>query len=424
MDVEAAIELADQLILKTTGKPMNDLHRIVFRGAWQGKSFTEIHQECRDRCGLDHLMRNVGPDLWRLLSEATGMKVTKNHLQGVLEKVKEDTPEESPKYYVERSPYEVECYREILKPGALIRIRAPQEMGKTWFMEQILSHARSQHYRTQTFSFELCDSTILKDLTKFSQWFCASVAQAVGLPNKLFDHWMDIFGCNYNSTLYFENYLLPEINTPFVLALDKVDLVFEHPEIATDFCALLRGWNQRAAQGDHVGAIWKKLRLIIVHSTEVYGNLDINHSPLAGVGLVVKLPEFDRTQVQTLITQYQVNLNDTQIDQLMALVGGHPYLIQHILKQMTTQKLTLETLLASSATETSIYSDHLRRHWGQLQQQKELAIAFKQVITSSEPVQLDPLQAFKLESMGLVQLQGNFVLPRCELYRQYFSDRL
>jgi hypothetical protein len=416
MDVETAIVLADDLILKSTGKPMNDLQRIVFRGAWQGKSFTEIHQDCRDRCGLDHLMRNVGPELWKLLSEAIGTKVTKNHLQGAFAKLK-GSEVVFDRVYVDRVPYEQKCNAEILKPGALIRIRAAQEMGKTWLMEQILSHARQNGYRTQVFNFELCDSTILNDLNKFSQWFCASIAQAIGLPNRLSEYWIDIFGCNYNSTLYFENYLLQQIDTPFVLALDKVDIVFEHSAIAADFCALLRGWNQRARQGDEIGAIWKKLRLIIVHSTEVYGNLNINHSPIGGVGLIVKLPEFNREQVQELINRYQL---DWQCDRLMNLVGGHPFLIQHAIKQ----KLTLDELLTSAATESGIYSDHLRRHWVQLQQRPDIAIAFKKVILSSNPVPLDPLQAFKLESMGLVHLRGNAALPRCELYRQYFRDRL
>lgn len=422
MDVESAIALADELILKSSGKSMNDLQRIVFRGAWQGKSFTEIHQECRDRCGLDHLMRNVGPELWKLLSEATGTKVTKNHLQGAFSKLRSETVSDSfatrkrDRVYVDRFPFEQECYTEILKPGALIRIRAAQDMGKTWLMEQILSHARQNGYRTQAFNFELCDSTILTDLNKFSQWFCASIAHAIGLPNRLSDYWIDIFGCNYNSTLYFENYLLQQIETPFVLALDKVDIVFEHSAIATDFCALLRGWNQRAMQGDEIGAIWKKLRLIIVHSTEVYGNLDINHSPIGGVGLIVKLPEFSRDQVQELLDCYQLDWN---VDRLMNLVGGHPYLIQHAIKQ----KLPIDELLQAAATESGIYSDHLRRHWTQLQQ-SEIAIAFKQVISSREPVALDPLQAFKLESMGLVHLQGNAAIPRCELYRLYFIDRL
>lgn len=415
MDVESAIALADEWILRSSGKPMNDLQRIVFRGAWQGKSFTEIHQECRDRCGLDHLMRNVGPELWRLLSEATGTKVTKNHLQGAFSKLRSETV--SDPVYVDRAPFEQECYAEILKPGALIRIRAAQDMGKTRLMEQVLSHARQNGYRTQVFNFELCDSTVLTDLNKFSQWFCASIAHAMGLPNRLAEYWVDIFGCNYNSTLYFENYLLQQIDPPFVLALDKVDIVFEHSAIATDFCALLRGWNQRAMQGDEIGAIWKKLRLIIVHSTEVYGNLDINHSPIGGVGLIVKLPEFNRDQVQELFGRYQLDWN---VDRLMNLVGGHPYLIQHAIKQ----KLSLDQLLQSAATESGIYSDHLRRHWTQLQQRTDLAIAFKQVILSTKPVSLDPLQAFKLESMGLVHLQGNAAIPRCELYRLYFVDRL
>ncbi|MCU0552757.1 MAG: AAA-like domain-containing protein [Leptolyngbya sp. Prado105] len=416
MDVETAIALADNLILKSTGKPMNDLQRIVFRGAWQGKSFTEIHQDCRDRCGLDHLMRNVGPELWKLLSEVTRTKVTKNHLQGAFSNLT-GSERIQDRIYIDRNPHEQNCKTEILKPGALIRIRAAQEMGKTWLMEEILSHARQNGYRTQTFNFELCDSTILSDLNRFSQWFCASIAHTIGLPNRLSDYWIDLFGCNYNSTLYFENYLLQQIDTPFVLALDKVDIVFEHSAIATDFCALLRGWNQRAIQGDEIGAIWKKLRLIIVHSTEVYGNLDINHSPIGGVGLIIKLPEFNREQVQELIQRSQL---DWRVDRLMDLVGGHPFLIQHAIRQ----NINLDELLTQAATESGIYSNHLRRHWMQLQQRQDIAIAFQQVIASNEPVSLDPLKAFKLESMGLIHLQGNTAIPRCELYRQYFSDRL
>jgi hypothetical protein len=39
-------------------------------------------------------------------------------------------------------------------------------------------------------------------------------------------------------------------------------------------------------------------------------------------------------------------------------------------------------------------------------------------------VELDAELAFKLDSMGLVQLQGNEAIPRCDLYRNYFRDRL
>ena len=33
-------------------------------------------------------------------------------------------------FYVERIPYESQCYEEILKPGSLTRIKAPEQMGQ------------------------------------------------------------------------------------------------------------------------------------------------------------------------------------------------------------------------------------------------------------------------------------------------------
>ncbi len=255
-------------------------------------------------------------------------------------------------FYIERQPYENECFQEIVKLGALIRIKAPQEMGKTYLMKNILAHAKAKKYQTQVFSFELSDSTIFTDLTKFSQWFCAGIGQSLGLQNKLADYWDDIFGCNYNTTIYFEKYLLANLSNPLVIALDRVDIVFEHLQIANDFCALLRAWNQRANQGDDIGKVWQNLRLIIVHSTEVYGSLDINHSPLGGVGLVVKLSEFSFEQVQELANKYQLSWSNTEIKQLMALVGGHPALIARNLEQITRNNITINQLLQTAATES------------------------------------------------------------------------
>lgn len=327
-------------------------------------------------------------------------------------------------FHIERQPYENECFQEIIKPGALIRIKAPQEMGKTYLMQNILAHAKAKKYQTQVFSFDLSDSTIFTDLTKFSQWFCAGIGQSLGLQNKLADYWDDIFGCNYNTTIYFEKYLLSNLTTPLVIALDRVDLVFEHTQVANDFCTLLRAWNQRANQGGDIGKVWQNLRLIIVHSTEVYGALDINHSPLGGVGLVVKLSEFSFEQVQKLVIKYQLSWSNFEIEQLMALVGGHPALIARSLEQVTRNNLTISQLLQTAATESGSYSDYLRRHLVTLQQQPVLAQALAKVIASKQPVQLESIPAFKLESMGLIRLEGDNATPRCELYRQYFCDRL
>lgn len=327
-------------------------------------------------------------------------------------------------FYVERVPYQAQCYQEILKPGALLRIKAPQQMGKTSLLERVLCQARKQSYRTLTLSFALADSTVFTDLRQFSQWFCARVGKHLELPNKLDYYWDDVFGCNSNTTAYFQDYLLPTIDSPLVLALDEVDLVFEHPQIANDFCRLLRGWYDIARRGDRSSAIWRQLRLVVVHSTEVYSSLDINHSPLAGVGLVVELPELTQDEVWDLARRHGLDWNSTQVEQLMAMVGGHPYLVQLALDCIRSHDITLEQLLLSSPKEAGIYSDYLRRHLGNLQQHPELAAAFNEVVRANSWVTIKSDQLFKLYSMGLVKLSGNEVMPRCDLYRQYFRERL
>jgi hypothetical protein len=323
-------------------------------------------------------------------------------------------------FYIERPPVESRCYQAIVQPGALVRIKAPQQMGKTSLMSRILNRAREQGYRTVSLSFQLAASTVFTDLDKLLQWFCASVSQKLGLPNKLAEHWQDGLDPIHNSEVYFEDYLLPDLNSPLVLALDSVDRVFEHHKIANDFCRLLRGWNDLAASTE----VWQKLRLIVVHSTEVYSSLDINSSPLAGVGETIGLQDFSPPQVQDLAQRYRLNWQAAEVDRLMTMVGGHPYLVRVALAQISRQEVTLDQLLQEAPTEAGIYSDHLRRHLWNLQRYPELTKALKEVTTATTPVRLESESTFKLQSMGLIALQGNDGLPRCNLYRQYFHERL
>ncbi|NJP11860.1 MAG: NACHT domain-containing protein [Leptolyngbyaceae cyanobacterium RU_5_1] len=95
MDAEEALRFVEDLIRNTGERPLNDLQRAVFQGSWQGKGYKQIHKEIhRDRghvVELDHIMRNVGPKLWRtlsnVLSRASGEIVTvrKDSLQGPVE---------------------------------------------------------------------------------------------------------------------------------------------------------------------------------------------------------------------------------------------------------------------------------------------------------------------------------------------------
>jgi hypothetical protein len=333
--------------------------------------------------------------------------------------------EEPDTFYIERPPIESQCYEAILQPGALIRIKAPQQMGKTSLIRKVLEQARKQGYQTPILSFdELADSTVFTDLRAFLRCFCVSIGDSLELPNRLNDYWDDIRGPNNNTTSYFQKYLLANITSPAVLALDKVDRVFEHPSIANDFCCLLRGWYDKARSGDRSSPTWQNLRLVLVHSTELYGELDINHSPLANVGLAVELPEFSLSQVRELVQRHKLDWNDDQVDRLMSMVGGHPYLVEKALDHIERHRVTLEELLQAAPTEAGPLSDHLLRHLETFQKHPSLAAAFSQVVTATASVKIEPFQAFKLYSMGLVNRQENSVMPRCDLYRRYFGDRL
>ncbi|MGK7894073.1 MAG: AAA-like domain-containing protein, partial [Xenococcus sp. (in: cyanobacteria)] len=329
-------------------------------------------------------------------------------------------------FYITRPVIENDCYQSILQPGSLLRLKAPQQMGKTMLLNKVLEKIEKEDYRILNLNFGLLlDTTTLSDYSKFLKAFCLSVGLELGLENKLI--WEDLLSPQWNSTNYFQD-LLTGITHSLVLALDKVDLIFEleEPEIAQNFCELLRGWHENARRGDHVSESWQKLRLVVVHSTDIYSysSLDINFSPLANVGVKVELPELTPTQIQELAQLYGLTWGDTQIQELMNVLGGHPYLVQTALRHISNHNLKFSWLLATAPTEAGIYSDHLREHLVNLKKHSQLINSFREVVQSKQPVRLESEQAFKLDSMGLVQLEGNEVSPRCNLYRWYFYDRL
>ncbi len=322
-------------------------------------------------------------------------------------------------YYIDRPPIETDCYEAIIKPGALIRVKAPRQMGKSSLMTRILDHASKESYKMASLNFQSVDGELLGDLDLFLQWFAASITDALNLPEKLEEHWKGVLGSKNKCTNYFERYLLPSIDTPVALGLDEVDEVFKHPAIANDFFGLLRAWHERAKNDP----VWKKLRLIIVHSQEVYIPLNINQSPF-NVGLPIELPDLSQEQVQELTQRHGLNWTGEQVEQLMTLVGGHPYLTRVALYQIARGRMTLEKLQQIAPTEEGPYSDHLRRHLLNLQENAQLLAAFKRVLSVDSPVDVGTAEAFKLRSMGLVKFQGNEVMPLCELYCEYFGDRL
>jgi AAA-like domain len=322
-------------------------------------------------------------------------------------------------FYLERSPLEVQIDRELRKPGALVRIKAPKEMGKTSLLLRILDVAKTLGYHTVSLNIDQVDELILSDLDRFLRWLCANVARQLHLKPRLDEYWDEDLGSKISCTAYFQDYLLQEISTPLVLALDEVNQIFEHPQMAKDFFPLLRSWYEEAK----TLPIWQKLRPIVVHSTEIYIPLQLSQSPF-NVGLPIQLHTFSQAEVQQLAQRYGLDWDDDGIGarQLMDLVGGHPALVNIAFYHLSRGDITLAQLLETAPTATGIYHQHLQRHWATLAEQPELARALDRVLSADRPILLAPILAYKLNSLGLIERSGDLSVPGCQLYQQAFKS--
>lgn len=328
------------------------------------------------------------------------------------------------RFYVARSPIEDHCCNAILQAGTLLRIKGARQMGKTSLISQVLHYATQHDYHTALLSLQDVtkvhngEGAIVQTLDRFLQWFCLQVSQMLQLPDERASYWDDLFGCAINCKSYFEEYLLVQCHKPIVLALDDVDTLFPYPELADEFFGLLRAWHEDAKSRD----VWKKLRLVVAHTSEVYIPLNIHKSPF-NVGIPIELAQFAPHHIQALADRYELTISEPEIEVLMTLIGGHPYLVQITLYALKQNHLTLTQFLQPNSIAADIYRDHLHQQWQALEHDAELATVFSQVIHATTPVELDRTQAFKLQSLGLVTLDGAQVTPSCQLYVQYFRDR-
>ena len=433
---EIAVKFANETINIKTHKNLSNLEEDLFKGCWEDKDYQEIAEKLGYSTG--HITA-VGSKLWNKLSEALGETVSKTTFRQPLRREWEkrqihsttpaplvETPflksiERDFTFYIERPPIEERCYSEIVKPGCLLRIKAPWQTGKTELISRIMDYAEHKKYRTVVLNLRDATREDFSNLDKLLQWFCNIIADRLELAASVEEQWHKSIG---NSKIkcrsYFEKYVLPG-DTPLALALDDLDRIFPYREIASEFLGMLRTWHEDAKTRQ----LWRQLRQVVLHS-EIYTEVDLNQSPF-NAGYEMTLTDFNQEQVLDLARKYKLDWELAKVTQLMAIVGGHPYLVAAAIEHIAQQDTTFEELLQTSHTAWGIYSRHLERHWKNLQSNPELAGAFQKIVVADSPVefnsQLNQSMVVKLNDLGLVKLLNNCAIARYELYRQYFQSR-
>lgn len=443
------LETINRKLLETNDHPLNTAEIIILQGIWDNKTYDIVAEEAS--YSSSYLSNVVAPELFRRISDIIGQRVTKKNCQTQLQEYlvsqatskKTVRPQDSGKlsssvtqlmspifpsgsisldspFYIQRTDIEKQVYAEIEKPGALVRIKAPQEMGKTSLLLRVINYAESLDYRTVNLDLQQVGQDILSGgINKFLRWFCANIAYQLNLEPNLDGYWDEDIGSKISSSLYFRNYLLKSTNFPLLLALDEVNQIFEYPEIAKDFFPLLRSWYEEAKRLP----VWQNLRLVVVHSTEIYVPLQLKQSPF-NVGLPIQLGSFNLEEVLGLAQSYGLDWSDgEEANLLMALIGGHPALVHLAIYHLSQEDITIRQLLETAATSTGIYGSHLRRHQVKLEEEPELAIAVQNLVNTNEPILLESIIAYKLSRMGLIKFDGNKATLTCDLYRQYFRSQ-
>lgn len=442
MDVQDPIEVVEEKLLL---RPLTPIERLVLCQSWQGQTYAAI---ARDSAYGSDYIKEVGARLWQDLSVILQTRVTKKNIHLILKPYMPQPPTKSDlatvdpqtsinaldylggplplnsPFYIERLPIEARVYQEIEQSPCVIRIKGSHKTGKSSLLIRLLDRAQNLGYPCVQINFQEADITIFESLDRFLRWFCANTSRQLNLDSCLEDYWQEhLLGSKLSCRLYFEQYLLPTLKNPVLLALNEVNCLFQYPQIYQDFFSLLRSWYEKSIQS----SLWQNLRFVLVYNTEIYQQLNLNQSPL-NAGLVVQLPDFTLEQVQALAVRYGLTEltaeNSSALARLYAFISGHPYLVNMAFCHLKQHSLSWEKLLESAATPAGIYSDHLRGYLFDLQAKPELAIAFEQVIQSPKGIQLDAIAAFQLESMGLIRFEGDLALPRCQLYAQFFREHL
>ena len=321
-------------------------------------------------------------------------------------------------FYIERSRMEADCYQQILGRGSMIRIKAPKLMGKTSLLNRIIERAKTNGYRLVRLDFRDAETEIFSNLNKFFHWFCLNISQKLKLESNIDKYLQGRGGILVNCKNYFQAEVLEAIDYPLVLALEEIDCIFCYEEVARNFLSMLRSWYEETRKTE----IWENLRMVLLHSTNVYVQLPVNQSPF-NVGFPVELTEFSQQNILDLARRHQLSWGTDEVVELMGMVGGYPYLVRKALYHVKDSNLSLADILQNAATNVGIYGKHLQSHWANVQNYSELKAALKQVVIAHSSVKLEQVLEFKLLSTGLVKQNKHGLSASCRLYRDYFAEK-
>ncbi len=136
------------------------------------------------------------------------------------------------------------------------------------------------------------------------------------------------------------------------------------------------------------------------------------------------MESFEKHALQQLNDLYSAGLIDAQLDQLLQLLGGHPYLTRLAFYRLVGhQKISFDALIERAADEDGPFGEHLRSRL-LLLHQAQLESAMSEVVLQRMTLKKDRLTFYRLQSAGFVRREADKVVPSNLLYARFFKTIL
>lgn len=314
-------------------------------------------------------------------------------------------------WHIHREEEEQTALNYLEQPGAPVVLWGPEKFGKTWTTQYLIDCVHHQDGGDSTVlavNLDTFDYESRRDYAAFILELAYQLVAAVGGPEEWVSSLWDSRGSvNHRLSRVLRERILPLSGSRVILAIDRVDAVWGLP-FKDDCFGMLRAWAQDKRLG--------KLRLILAISTTPTMLIDRPTQSPFNLTPPIVLGDLSREQVRELADKYGLHWRDADFDELHEIIGGHPYLVRHVMHRAALAGGVPASSLIDEST--SLFDDFLQRYSRRLHNQPELLDGLRN-LRSESLAELDPDVSHRLESAGLaVQEKTGLYRLRYRLYER------
>jgi DNA-binding SARP family transcriptional activator len=323
-------------------------------------------------------------------------------------------------YYIERASDDA-FHTAIRRHDSIVRIEGSRQTGKTSLLARGLETARMDGAAVVSVDFQTLDASDLVSSESLLKAIAHAICEQLDLAISPAQHWDSLIAPKANFNSYVRNEVVRKSETHVVCAIDEADRIFNR-DYRSDVFGLFRSWHN--ARALDARAPWDRFTLAMTYASEAHLLIpNLNESPF-NVGTQIALQDFTSEEASDLNRRHGEPLRDREeLNRLMAVVGGHPYLVQRSLYEIKALDTDVAYIEAEAGREIGIFSDHLHRVTRLVWQDPQLLQTVRTLIDGSAV--RDSIAFSRLRSAGV--LAGSSMAEarfRCGLYERHLRRQL